>query len=76
MAAYWRTATGEVARFMNTLPRVVVSQTLESADWPNTELIKDNVVAKIKELKRQGNCNIFVFGSARLCATDEARSLR
>ena len=32
MAAYWQTATGEVADFMNSLPKVVVSRTLERAD--------------------------------------------
>jgi dihydrofolate reductase len=48
MAAYWQTAKGEVADFMNRLPKVVVSRTLERADWANTKLIKDNVVAEIQ----------------------------
>ena len=69
MASYWQVAKGEVADFMNRLPKVVVSRTLERADWANTKLVKENVVEKIKELKRQGDGNIFVFGSGRLCAT-------
>jgi dihydrofolate reductase len=69
MAAYWQTAQGEVADLMNRLPKVVVSRTLERADWPNTTLIKDNVIAEIRKLKQQGNGNTFVFGSANLSAT-------
>src|SRR5215831_7990565 len=68
MAAYWQKATGDVAEFMNKLPKVVCSQTLDRADWKNTRLVKDNMVATIQDLKRQGDGNIFVFGSADLSA--------
>ncbi len=69
MAAYWQTAKGEVADFMNRLPKVVVSRTLERADWHNTKLIKENAAAEVHTLKQQGEKNIFVFGSANLSAT-------
>jgi dihydrofolate reductase len=69
MAAYWQTAKGEVADFMNGLPKVVVSRTLERAEWHNTKLIKENVGAEIEKLKQQGQKSIFVFGSANLSAT-------
>jgi dihydrofolate reductase len=69
MAAYWQTATGEVAEFMNSLPKVVVSRTLERADWANSKLVKENVAAEIQELKRSGEGNTFVFGGANLSAT-------
>jgi dihydrofolate reductase len=69
MAAYWQTAKGEVADFMNRLPKLVVSRTLGRADWPDTKLIKDNVVAEIQKLKQQGEGNTLVFGSANLSAT-------
>src|SRR6266446_1826379 len=59
MAAYWKTATG----------KIVVSRTLERANWTNTKLIGGNVVAEIQKLKQQGNGNTFVFGSANLSAT-------
>jgi dihydrofolate reductase len=68
MAAYWQTAEGEVAEFMNRLPKAVFSRTLERADWANTKLLKGNLVAEVKELKRQGNGNTFVFGSGNLSA--------
>jgi dihydrofolate reductase len=69
MAAHWQTAQGEVADLMNNLPKVVFSRTLERPQWANTRLVKDNAVAEVLELKRQGEKNMFVFGSAGLCAT-------
>jgi len=69
MAAHWKTATGEVATFMNRLPKLVVSSTLETADWSNSKLIKGDVVAEVQALKKQGDGTIFVFGGGKLCAT-------
>ncbi len=68
MATYWQAAKGEVADFMNTLPKVVFSRTLERADWANTKVVKSNLAGEIQEFKRQGQGNIFVFGSADLSA--------
>jgi dihydrofolate reductase len=68
MSAYWKTAKGEVTHFMNYLPKVVFSRTLERAEWANTTLVKDNLRDTIAELKRQGDRNMFVFGSGDLCA--------
>ena len=68
MAAYWQTATGEVADYMNRLPKVVFSRTLGRADWANTTLVKEDAMQAVQELKTQGNGNMFVFGSGDLCA--------
>lgn len=69
MAAYWRTAQGEVADLMNSVPKVVISRTLDRADWANTTLVKENAVAAVRDLKQLGAGNMFVFGSANLSAT-------
>ncbi len=72
MAAYWQTARGEVAEvadYMNKLPKVVFSRTLDRADWNNTRLIQDNAVEEVLALKQQGAGNLFIFGSAGLCST-------
>lgn len=69
MAAYWPTAQGAVADYMNSLPKVVCSRTLEAAAWNNTTLLKDNVAGELASLKRRGNGNMFVFGSANLSRT-------
>ncbi len=68
MADYWTKAEGEegeIAKFMNAIQKVVCSSTLKTADWNNTIVVKD-AVAEIPELKRQGNGDMFVFGSGNL----------
>jgi dihydrofolate reductase len=69
MAAYWKTAKGEIADFMNNLPKIVCSRTLNSADWNNSILIKENVASEIATLKAKSNKDMYVFGSANLCET-------
>jgi dihydrofolate reductase len=69
MAAYWQSAKGEVANLMNGLPKVVFSRTLDRAEWKNTKLVKTDAAAEVRELKRQGEKDIYVFGSADLSTT-------
>ena len=69
MAAYWKTEEGEIADFMNNLPKIVCSRTLNSADWNNSTLIKENVANEIATLKAKSNKDMYVFGSANLCET-------
>lgn len=69
MAEYWKTAEGEIADFMNNLPKIVCSRTLNSADWNNSILIKENVANEIATLKAKSDKDMYVFGSANLCET-------
>ncbi len=69
MAAYWQSAEGEAADYMNALPKIVFSQTLARADWKNTMLVKGDAAETMRELKAEGDGNIFVFGSGDLSAT-------
>ena len=69
MAAYWKTAEGEIADFMNNLPKIVCSRTLNSTDWNNSILIKENVANEIATLKAESTKDMYVFGSANLCET-------
>ena len=69
MAAYWQTEQGEVADFMNTLPKAVFSRTLQSADWNNTRLIQHKAAQEVHRLKQEGTGNLFIFGSAGLSST-------
>jgi dihydrofolate reductase len=69
MAAYWRTAKGEVADLMNALPKVVFSRTLKTAEWSNTTLVGEDAAARVKDLKSRGGQSLFVFGSANLSLT-------
>ena len=54
--------------FMNKLPKIVCSSTLQTADWNNTTIVKD-AVAGISKLKKEGDGNMFVFGSGELSAS-------
>jgi dihydrofolate reductase len=69
MAAYWKTAEGEIADLMNALPKIVCSRTLNSVDWNNSILIKENVADEIAALKARSDKDLYVFGSANLSET-------
>jgi dihydrofolate reductase len=74
MAAYWtkaeaETAKQEIAKRMNSIPKLVFSKTLKSAEWNNTTIISDNASDEILKLKEQGGKDIYVFGSANLSET-------
>ena len=66
-AKAWPTVTDEVgfAEKMNSMPKYVVSSTLESADWNNSTVINGDVVEEVAKL----GGNILVAGSAQLVQT-------
>ncbi len=68
MAGYWPKETGEIADFMNALPKFVFSRTLSGSDWTNTTIYKDDVAGTVGRLKRDTVKDIFLFGSADLAA--------
>jgi dihydrofolate reductase len=69
MAAYWPSASGEIADLMNRLPKVVFSRTLDRGEWQNASLVKSGVGPEIRRLKSLDQGQIYVFGSADLSAT-------
>jgi dihydrofolate reductase len=66
MAGYWSTADGEVAEFMNSIPKVVFSNTLETMGWNNTRLMKGSAEEEVARLKQEPGKDMFIFGSASL----------
>jgi dihydrofolate reductase len=66
MASYWSTATGEIAEFMNSIPKVVFSNTLETAEWNNTRLMTGRAEEEVARLKQEPGKDLFIFGSANL----------
>ncbi len=68
-AAAWPSRAGEFADKMNSMPKYVVSTTLEHADWNNSTLIKRNVVAEVSRLKALPGQDILVAGSGQLVHT-------
>lgn len=69
MAAHWSTAKGEIAEFMNSVPKYVFSRTLDRVDWANSTLVKEDAGNAVAQLKDQPGKDLFVFGSADLSAT-------
>ena len=67
MASHWTNATGPIADFMNDVPKVVFSRTLDAATWKNTRLVRRDAADEVGELKRGEGKDLFVFGSAKLC---------
>ncbi len=68
-AAAWPNSTDEGADYFNGVRKYVVSTTLETAEWNNSTLIKDNVVEEITKLKQQDGGDITVHGSGMLVQT-------
>ncbi|MCB8942695.1 MAG: dihydrofolate reductase family protein [Ardenticatenaceae bacterium] len=55
---------------MKSMPKVVVSTTLKTADaWRNSTLISHNVVEEVRKLKEQPGKNILIDGSSVLVHT-------
>jgi dihydrofolate reductase len=65
MEAYWRHADHWIADYMNQVPKVVVSRSLESVDWNNSRIIRD-VPGDVEKLKQESGKAVFVAGSADL----------
>jgi dihydrofolate reductase len=67
-AAAWPSRTDEVgfADKMNSMPKYVVSATLERGDWNNTTVIRDSVPEAVRRLKDEIDGDILINGSGRL----------
>jgi dihydrofolate reductase len=70
-AAAWPSRTDEAgfADRMNSLPKFVVSTTLEKVEWNNSRLIKENVAEEVSKLKQQPGQDILIAGSGTLVHT-------
>jgi dihydrofolate reductase len=65
-AEFWPASKIPMAGYMNGVAKVVVSTTLEKAEWNNSTLIQDNVRDELLALKAQPGKDILVAGSIRL----------
>lgn len=69
-ASYWPTSTDEpFASYINSIPKYVVSNTLEHVDWGglgNITLLKGDIAQELAKLKQQPGQNIGVSGSPGL----------
>ena len=68
-AGAWPSREGEFADMFNSMPKYVVSSTLESPTWNNTTVLNGDVVQEVERLKEEIDGDIVVHGSNQLVHT-------
>jgi dihydrofolate reductase len=68
-ARAWPSREGEFADKFNSMPKYVVSSTLENPEWTNTTVLNGDVAEEVTKLKEEHDGDIVVHGSARLVQT-------
>jgi dihydrofolate reductase len=67
MQSYWPTDLGksspEIARRMNSMPKVVFSSTHRSTNWHNARIVSTDAAAEIHTLKSQAPGDLLILGS-------------
>ena len=58
----WQSRTGELADKLNSIPKYVVSSTVEDPDWNNSTVLKGDVVTEVSKLKQEIDGEIVVSG--------------
>jgi dihydrofolate reductase len=64
MAGHWPTATDDYAAFMNSLPKVVFSKTLPTAEWASSRIARGDLAEEIAALKSESGGEIMAHGGA------------
>jgi dihydrofolate reductase len=71
-AAHWPRVSGEddpMAAKLNSVPKYVVSRTLETVEWNNSTLLQGDIAEEVGKLKDQPGTEIQVTGSGQLIQT-------
>ena len=68
-AVAWPSLKGEFADKLNSMPKYVVSSTLEAPDWNNSTVLRGEVVEEVSKLKREVTGEIVVPASFQLVRT-------
>ena len=68
-AARWPSRSGELADRLNSLPKYVVSSTLEDPAWNNSTVLKGDAVDEVSKLKQELTGEIVVAASFQLVRT-------
>jgi dihydrofolate reductase len=65
-AGAWPSRDGDFADKFNSMPKYVVSSTLENPEWNNTTVLKGDAVEQATKLKQELDGDIYVHGSRQL----------
>jgi dihydrofolate reductase len=71
MASFWPTPLAMesmpvVAAGMNNMPKVVFSRTLNQVSWNNTKLVKSNMAAELRKMKKESGQGLVILGSGNI----------
>ena len=69
LAARWPSRSGELADRLNSLPKYVVSSTLEDPDWNNSTVLNGDAVDAVSNLKRELEGEIIIPASFQVVRT-------
>ena len=65
-AAAWPSREGDFADKFNSMPKYVVSSTLENPEWTNSTVLQGDLAGEVAKLKQEHDGDIVVHGSATL----------
>lgn len=71
MASFWPTPAAmerapAVAEGMNNMPKAVFSRTLDRASWQNTKLVKGDLAAEVRRMKKEPGPDMAILGSGSI----------
>jgi dihydrofolate reductase len=69
LASRWPSRSGALADRLNTMPKYVISSSLEDPEWKNTTVLKGDVVEQVTKLKKEVHGEILVPASIQLVRT-------
>jgi dihydrofolate reductase len=69
LASRWPARSGGLADKLNSMPKYVISSTLEDPDWNNTTVLKGDAVEEVSKLKQELDGEILVPASIQLVRT-------
>src|SRR3954453_5282486 len=58
----WRPRNGDLADRLNSIPKYVVSSTLQAPEWNNARVLKGDLVTEVSKLKQELDGEIVVPG--------------
>jgi dihydrofolate reductase len=67
--ARWRPRSGQLADRLNSIPKYVVSSTIEAPEWNNSRVLRGDVVSEVSKLKQELDGEIVVPASYQLGRT-------
>ena len=71
MASFWPTpmaaqSNQRVAERLNSMPKFVVSRTIETASWNNTKVLRGDLTSEVRKLKQEPGRDITIMGSGSI----------